>query len=407
MSGAKCNNLDSWLIGEKEVSNLFYQTAKDVDISVIEGVMGLYDGGREGVSSTAEIAKLIDAPVILVINCKSIGASAAAIATGFRDYDKDMKFAGVILNKLGSKSHENMIREAMKKANIKVFGAIKRDENLHLPERHLGLLPAEENEQKDELVKYFSEIEKQLNIDEIIAVSKNVDPVKNISFISRKSEQKNVKIAVAKDEAFSFYYEDSLSVLEEMGAEIIDFSPLYDEKLPPCDGLILGGGFPEMFAEKLEKNISMRDSIKNAAQNGLPIYAECGGYMYLMKSIADLSGKCFNMAGVIDKQAKMQYKLQTVGYVTATQIRDTIFGKKDVKFRGHEFHFSVADEEENLSAFTMEKMRTGKKYLAGYAKKNILGSYLHLHFRGEKEAAKNFINSCLNYKNIKGELWEK
>ncbi|MBP3722446.1 MAG: cobyrinate a,c-diamide synthase, partial [Selenomonadaceae bacterium] len=154
LSGAKCNNLDSWLIGEKEVSNLFYQTAKDVDISVIEGVMGLYDGGREGVSSTAEIAKLIDAPVILVINCKSIGASAAAIATGFRDYDKDMKFAGVILNKLGSKSHENMIREAMKKANIKVFGAIKRDENLHLPERHLGLLPAEENEQKDELVKY-------------------------------------------------------------------------------------------------------------------------------------------------------------------------------------------------------------------------------------------------------------
>ncbi|MBO6305717.1 MAG: cobyrinate a,c-diamide synthase [Selenomonadaceae bacterium] len=407
LSGAKCNNLDSWLIGEKEVSNLFYQTAKDVDISVIEGVMGLYDGGREGVSSTAEIAKLIDAPVILVINCKSIGASAAAIATGFRDYDKDMKFAGVILNKLGSKSHENMIREAMKKANIKVFGAIKRDENLHLPERHLGLLPAEENEQKDELVKYFSEIEKQLNIDEIIAVSKNVDPVKNISFISRKSEQKNVKIAVAKDEAFSFYYEDSLSVLEEMGAEIIDFSPLYDEKLPPCDGLILGGGFPEMFAEKLEKNISMRDSIKNAAQNGLPIYAECGGYMYLMKSIADLSGKCFNMAGVIDKQAKMQYKLQTVGYVTATQIRDTIFGKKDVKFRGHEFHFSVADEEENLSAFTMEKMRTGKKYLAGYAKKNILGSYLHLHFRGEKEAAENFINSCLNYKNKKGELWEK
>ncbi|MBP3722190.1 MAG: cobyrinate a,c-diamide synthase, partial [Selenomonadaceae bacterium] len=245
------------------------------------------------------------------------------------------------------------------------------------------------------------------NIDEIIAVSKNVDPVKNISFISRKSEQKNVKIAVAKDEAFSFYYEDSLSVLEEMGAEIIDFSPLYDEKLPPCDGLILGGGFPEMFAEKLEKNISMRDSIKNAAQNGLPIYAECGGYMYLMKSIADLSGKCFNMAGVIDKQAKMQYKLQTVGYVTATQIRDTIFGKKDVKFRGHEFHFSVADEEENLSAFTMEKMRTGKKYLAGYAKKNILGSYLHLHFRGEKEAAENFINSCLNYKNKKGELWEK
>lgn len=398
LSGARCNNLDSWIIGEQEIPNLFYRAAKDVDISVIEGVMGLYDGGREGVSSTAEIAKLIDAPVILVINCKSIGASAAAVATGFCDYDKDVNFAGVILNRLGSKSHENMIREAMKKANIKVFGAIKRDENLYLPERHLGLLPAEENNQKDELVKYFSEIEKQLDIDEIIALAKSVNSIKNINLFSQDIEKKDVKIAVAKDEAFSFYYDDSLSVLEEMGAEIINFSPLYDEKIPSCDGLILGGGFPEMFAEKLENNISMRESIKNAALNGLPIYAECGGYMYLMKSIADLSGKCFNMAGVIDKQAKMKNKLQTVGYVTATQVTDTILGKKGVKFKGHEFHFSVADDEENSSAFTMEKMRTGKKYFAGYADKNVLGSYLHLHFRGEKEAAKKFINSCLNYK---------
>lgn len=399
LSGARCDNLDSWLIGENEVPHLFYRAAKDADISVVEGVMGLYDGGKKGVSSTAEIAKLIGAPVILIIDCKSIGASAAAIATGFRDYDKDVKFAGVILNRLGSDSHEKMIKEAMKKANIKVFGAIKRDENLHLPERHLGLLPAEENEKKYELIKYFSEIEKKLNIDEIIAVAKGANSIKNIDYALRNNAKKIVKIAVAKDEAFSFYYEDSLSVLEEMGAEIIYFSPLYDSEIPTCDGLILGGGFPEMFADKLEKNKTMRYSIKDAATNGLPIYAECGGFMYLMKSVVDLSGKSFNMTGVIYKKSKMKDKLQTVGYVTATQIQDTIFGEKGLKFKGHEFHFSVTDEDENTAAFTMEKMRTGKKYLAGYASKNILGSYLHLHFRGEKDAARNFIESCRKYKN--------
>lgn len=394
LGGAECHNLDSWLVGENEIPSIFYQASKNTDISIIEGVMGLYDGGRKGVSSTAEIAKILNAPVILVIDCKSMGASAAAVAVGFRDYDKDVNFAGVILNRLGSKSHENMIREAMEKANIKIYGALHRDENLYLPERHLGLLPADENEQKDNLIQKFSSIENEINIDEIIALAKSANSFKTLNFNSPKKTKKDVKIAVAKDEAFSFYYENSLSVLEEFGAKILFFSPLHDTKIPQCDGLILGGGFPEMFAEKLEANISMRETIKNAAGTGLPIYAECGGFMYLMESIIDLSGKSYNMTGVINKQSKMETKLQTVGYVIAEQIKDTILGNKQLKFHGHEFHFSVTDIDENNAPFMMEKMRTGKKYLAGFANKNILGSYLHLHFRGEKEAAKNFVESC-------------
>jgi len=399
LSGANCNNLDSWLVGKNEISSVFYQAAKNSDISVIEGVMGLYDGGREGVSSTAEIAKLLNAPVILIINCKSMGASAAAIASGFRDYDKEVNFAGVILNGLGSKSHEKMIRNAMEKTNIKVFGAIFRDENLHLPERHLGLLPIDENEKKNILYQKFLTVGNEINIDEIIALASSAKPLKNLNINTINTGKKDVKIAVAKDEAFSFYYEDSLSVLEELGAEIIFFSPLNDEKIPICDGLILGGGFPEMFAEKLEQNVKMRNSIKQIADTGLPIYAECGGYMYLMKSITDLSGKVFYMTGVINNKAVMSQKLQTVGYVAAEQIKNTIFGKKTLKFHGHEFHFSTAETDENNAAFTIKKMRTGATYTAGFTNKNILASYLHLHFRGEKEAAKNFIESCRKFKN--------
>lgn len=408
ITGASCHNLDSWLVGKSEVPTLFYNVAKKADISVIEGVMGLYDGGRGGVSSTAEIAKMLNAPVILIVDAKSMGASAAALAMGFRDYDKKVNFAGVILNRIGSKSHEEMIRDAMEKINIKVFGAIKRDENLHLPHRHLGLVTAYENDEKNNLFEKFSGVENEINIDEIIALANNASYIENCRKTFSTKAKKDIKIAVAKDEAFSFYYDDSLSVLEDFGAEIIYFSPLYDKEIPNCDGIILGGGFPEMFAKELEANKSMRYSIKNAANIGIPIYAECGGYMYLMKSITDLSGNNFDMTGVIKNCAKMEDKLQTVGYVTAKQTKETILGESGAEFRGHEFHFSVEKNlnfDENNAAFVMEKMRTGTKYFAGFANKNILASYLHLHFIGEPNAARNFVKSCRKFK--KGELWER
>lgn len=399
ISGGSCHNLDSWITGKEEIARLFFRSAKNADISVIEGVMGLYDGGKRGISSTAEIAKLMDAPVILAIDAKSMGASAAAIALGFRDYDKNVNFAGVILNRLGSDSHEQMIREAMDKADIKVLGAIRRNENLRLPERHLGLVPAKETKSEVDLAKIFSSIENQMDMDEIIAIAKSAKPIANVNLAEGKNSVKDIKIAVAKDNAFSFYYEDSLSVLEEFGAEIIKFSPLYDEKIPDCHGIILGGGYPEMFAKKLEENASMRNSIKKAAAEGIPIYAECGGFMYLMESIEDLSGKNFDMTGVIPSKAKMEQNLQTVGYVEAEQLQDTILGERGLKFRGHEFHFSVEEGGGKSFGFMIEKIRTGAKYPAGFAQKNILGSYLHLHFRGSKAAAKNFVESCRKFKN--------
>ncbi len=399
-SGRPSHNLDSWLVGKEKIAEIFFETFKNSDIAIIEGVMGLYDGGKNGVSSTAEIAKILNAPVILIIDAKSMGTSAAAIALGFREFDKDLNFAGVILNKIGSESHEKIIREALEKISVKCYGALKRDENFILPERHLGLVPTAENNFSAAIEKISSAVEKQINLDELIkrSTDRQIDrsavcqsirlPIYRSAHYPSKT-----RIAVAKDSAFNFYYEESLNELKKFGAEIIFFSPLEDKTLPKnIDGLILGGGFPEMFASQLEKNISMREEIKNFSK---PIFAECGGYMYLMKSIRNFDGEVFEMCGVIDNCAEMTKKLQTVGYVEATLTKNCIIGAAGDKIHAHEFHFSV--EEKNLSEkkiFDCEKIRTGKKYFAGYAEKNIVASYLHIHFSGCPSAAKNFTDFC-------------
>lgn len=371
-SGKPAHNLDSWLVGDK-LADIFFETAKDSDIAVIEGVMGLYDGGRGGISSTAEVAKILNAPVVLVIDAKSMGASAAAIALGFKNFDSEINLAGVILNRVGSTTHAKMIVDALDKLDIKCFGAIPRNENFVLPERHLGLVPTVENNFADVIEKISATVEQNINLDELLKVA----------------EIPAVKIAVAKDEAFNFYYAESLRELEKFGAEIIYFSPIHDKNLPTCDGIILGGGFPEIFAEQLEKNISMREEIKNFSK---PIYAECGGFMYLMKSIKDFDGKIFEMCGVIDSQAVMTEKLQMVGYVLATLQKNCIIGSVGDKIHAHEFHFSTADTDKNI--FECERLRTGKKYFAGYCDKNIVASYLHVHFAGCPSVAKNFVNAC-------------
>lgn len=371
-SGKPAHNLDSWLVGEK-LADIFFETAKNSDIAVIEGVMGLYDGGRGGIGSTAEVAKILNAPVILVIDAKSMGASAAAIALGFKNFDSEINIAGVILNRVGSITHAKMIVDALDKLNIKCFGAIPRNENFVLPERHLGLVPTAENNFTDVIEKISRAVEENINLDELLKIS----------------EIPAVKIAVAKDEAFNFYYAESLRELEKFGAEIIYFSPIHDKNLPTCDGIILGGGFPEIFAAQLEKNISMREDIKNFSK---PIYAECGGFMYLMKSIKNFDGEIFEMCGVIDSQAVMTEKLQMVGYVLATLKKNCIIGSVGEKIHAHEFHFSAADTDKNI--FECERLRTGKKYLAGYCDKNIVASYLHVHFAGCPSVAKNFVNAC-------------
>lgn len=403
-SGYPAHNLDSWLMPEDKLREIFIRTSKEADISVVEGVMGLYDGGRSGVSSTAEIAKLLDASVVLVIDAKSMGASAAAIALGFREYDPQVKLAGVILNRLGSDTHRLMIEKAMQEIGIPVLGAIKRDDSLAMPERHLGLLPVEENQRELEAVEAIGRaVVSQTDLVSIIRLADKAGEMELADDSNAVTEDdKIVTIAVARDDAFSFYYPESLRILEKSGARIILFSPLKDKELPFCDGVILGGGFPEMFAEALRCNYTMLESIKNAAESGMPIYSECGGFMYLTQAMIDFDGIEHPMAGVLPCRVQMNKKLQMVGYVSAEMNTDTVLGPKGTRLHGHEFHFSseiIQEKDCRDRAFTFTRMRNNAVYQAGYAWKNVLGSYLHLHFAGCPEAADYFVEKC--------KLWRK
>ena len=331
-----------------------------------------------------------------------MGESAAALVLGFKQYDPEVNIAGAILNRLGSDTHRTMIEEALEKLDIPVFGAIKRNDAMTMPERHLGLVPVEENERERETVEEIGRvIGASVDLERIVSLAKSAPPLEAGRDFSEAAEPK-VRIAVARDEAFSFYYPESLAVLRQKGADVVFFSPLKDDRLPEADGLILGGGFPEMFAKELYENESMRASIKAAAESGMPIYAECGGFMYLMRRMTDFEGNAFPMLGVIPGEVEMNRKLQTVGYVSAEMLENTVLGPKGTTLRGHEFHFSSECEpkagEDYPRAFTFRKSRNPKPYAAGYAKGNILGSYLHLHFAGAESAAESFVEACLRFK---------
>ena len=402
-SGKRAHNLDTWLLPVEEMVSIFAQTAAGNDIVVIEGVMGLHDGGRNGISSTAAIAKLLNAPVVLVVDAKSMGESAAATALGYKLYDKDVNFAGVILNRLGSETHKAMICEALDRLNIPVLGAVKRNDALKMPERHLGLTPVTEHDATRMLQLLAEQIKDQIAIERLIAVAKQALPL-HITDKPQTAKEKTVRIGVALDDVFTFYYPRSMDALAAQGAEIVPFSPLTDESLPCVDGLILGGGFPEMFVEQLAANTSMRLAIRHAGSSGMPIYAECGGLMYLSRSIRDFQGLSHNMVGLVPAECSMQAKLETVGYVEATAVCNNVLCSAGESLRGHEFHFSrmLPDREADFPwAFNFVKTRAGAAYPGGYAQGNILASYLHLHFAGNSNAAKRFVDRCKKYKQDK------
>lgn len=446
-SGRDCYNLDTWLVPAEKLNDYFVKAAAGADLSIIEGVMGLYDGGRDGVSSTAEIAKSLKAPVVLVIDCKAMGESAAAIAKGFRDYDSDLDFRGVILNRIGSANHELMIRSALERLQISVLGVIHRDERMKSPERHLGLTPVTELDVEDTLKVISQCMSESLDFESLLKIAKSAPDLQGsaglIHDVLDRAESTAVKIGVAFDEAFSFYYPASLEALEAQGAELVYFSPLRDKTLPNVDALLFGGGFPEMFLQDLSANMSMREAIHKAADSGMPIYAECGGLMYLTAQVVDFEKQALPMVGLIPARCAMQDKLQRVGYVEATALQDNVLMPKGERLRGHEFHFStmevldalekVLDASEEVFdvpegaefeqqansagtlrnvqasedsefpwAFQFEGGRKRETYIGGYCKGNILASYLHINFAGNDEAVKRFIDAARTFHKTRG-----
>ncbi len=402
-AGRDSYNLDTWLVPPDKMIPFFESVTDSVDISIIEGVMGLYDGGREGVSSTAEIAKRLAAPVVLVIDCKAMGESAAAIAKGFRDYDRNVNFAGVILNRLGSENHEKMIRQGMEKVGIPIIGSIYRDNRMQSPERHLGLTPVTEFDPTEAIATIRDAVTSMVELDTLYRIAHSAPPLVSEPIIPTTTTEKVARIGVAYDEAFSFYYPASLAALEATGAELVYFSPLKDAHLPEVDGLIFGGGFPEMFLGQLEANRSMKTDIKNKALEGMPIYAECGGLMYLCQSITDFENHTLEMVGVVPARTVMETSLQKVGYVTATALKDSVIAHKNESLRGHEFHFStmIPEVDDFPWAFQLVGGRKVQEYKGGYANGNVLATYLHINFAGCDIARNHFVHACVTYKHSK------
>lgn len=400
-SGRESYNLDTWLVSAEKMLPFFADIVADADLAIIEGVMGLFDGGKDGISSTADIAKRLQAPIVLIIDSKSMAESAAALALGFKTYDPEVDFRGVILNRLGSANHEKMIREAMLRLDIPVLGAIHRDDRMKSPERHLGLTPVTEFDPTSALEAITASIKSYVDLDALLKIASTA-PVLKFKEKEIPKAQHRARIGIALDEAFSFYYPASLKALEQAGAELIYFSPLRDENLPKVDGLFFGGGFPEMFLEKLSQNKSLHKQIRDAANNGMPIYAECGGLMYLCESIKYFDGTIYEVCGVVPAHTIMQEKLQRVGYVTATALTNNILLENAEKMRGHEFHFSTMEpiEEENFPwAFELEGGRKRSIYKGGYCspRGNVLASYLHINFAGNEQATANFVKVCSEY----------
>lgn len=400
-------NLDVWMLGEETTKMLFAKNSADADISVVEGVMGLYDGlGTEkDMGSTAQLSKVIKAPVILVVDGSGMSSSAAAIVMGYAKYDDDVNIAGVILNNMHGEKHYELLKEAIERdTGIPCVGYLNKNSSISLKSRHLGLVPSGEVEELGEKLNEVGEmVAETVDLDRIIEIA-NTAPTLDVK-VSRFSPvvDKTVRIAVAHDSAFNFYYKDSLELLEELGAELVSFSPTKDERLPEnIGGLILGGGFPEVFAEEIEANESMKNSIVTAVESGLPVYAECGGLMYLCDTIEDLDANSYKMVGIFPFKSKMTKRLQRFGYVNVKVEPETPISGQDTElFKAHEFHRSVVEHNNQGDfVYNVAKARPGQEHIdwtCGHRYKNCLGAYAHVHFYSNINLAKNFVMNCSNH----------
>ena len=399
VTGRQSRNLDVWMMGENGILKCFHNASSGADIAVVEGVMGLFDGisGKDDFSSTAQVAKILNAPVILVIDAGKAARSIAAIATGFLHFDKKLRIIGTILNNVAGDKHANFITEAFAdKVKVPIIGIVRRSKEITMVERHLGLIPTPELEQKQKRAIFQSAkfVSEQIDLDKIKYL---LDKVQTTDPLQKQLPNGQIKIAVALDESFNFYYADNLDALREQKAELIFFSPINDCKLPEnIHGVILGGGFPEVLADKLEKNQSMGKSITKAAENGIPIYGECGGLMYLTRSIKGYrgdEGKKRNMVGLIDADTLISGKL-TLNYTEANS-NASIFGKIS-KVRGHEFHYSRIENiaKDSKFAYVMRRGNGIDNKKDGFMVYNCLASYMHLHF-ADSRLPKRFIESCI------------
>lgn len=402
VTGTPSSNLDSWMLTEETVSYLFQKNMAGKDIAIVEGVMGLYDGygTQKDQGSTAHIAKILRAPTILVIDGKAMSSSAAALALGYKLYDERLDIKGIIINKVSGQAHYEIIKKVIERdVGIECIGYLPSTLDVSLNSRHLGLIPAREVSSLEEKInKLVILLEECINLDRLLEISRTGDKLSEADnpFMLKTKVGRGLNIGVAKDKAFSFYYQDNLRLLEELGANLMYFSPLSDEKLPDnLHGIYLGGGFPEVFAKELEDNISFKTSLKEALHGGMPTYAECGGLMYLTCGIEDLEGVFYHMVGLFSAKAKMTKKLQRFGYVQLTT-------RNGIALKGHEFHRSILVHGRPIDyMYSIQKYRDERlvgQWECGLYNDNVLAGYPHIHFYSEPDFIITLLDKCKEYK---------
>ncbi|MDO9325966.1 MAG: Ni-sirohydrochlorin a,c-diamide synthase [Methanoregula sp.] len=404
-SGRPCRNLDSFALSASQVLEIYSYGCRDADIALVEGVRGLYEGAEAltDLGSTAAIAKSLDLPVILVVSAQSITRSAAALVKGFQAFDPKVRIVGVILNNVKGGTHKAKAVTAIEHyCGVPVIGAIPRMDEMQLTMRHLGLVPYREGAGKgdfDTRIRTITEmIEQYVDLDRLLSLMKE-SPVPLLPFPSfERTTQPDVTIGVAFDEAFNFYYADLFDVLASLGAKVVRFSPVHDT-LPEADGYIIGGGYPELYARELESNQNMRQAIRAASGNGTPVYAECGGLMYLTDRIILKAGwqgatedHSYAMCGVFPGETRMPAR-RVVSYVTGTSDADSPVGA--AQFSGHEFHHSdVVLSPGTRYAYTLSRGMGIRDNLDGAVTGNTLGSYTHLHPVSGKGMLEHFVRAC-------------
>jgi len=392
ISNNETKNLDIWLMGSRELGISFVRSSTS-DISIIEGVMGYYDGfdGKTNRASTHHVATLLKAPVILILDASKTSRSIAATALGFTKFHKNSRISGIILNKIGSKKHETLCRHALENLNIPIIGVIPKNSGNMLESRHLGLIPVTEQKQLKKKINQISkDIGDYLDFEKIIKICKNVNHLPKIK--PQKFKKAKTSVAIALDSSFNFYYHDNINALRREGAKIKFFSPITDKKIPKCDCIYIGGGFPEILGKRLSQNNTMKKSIKDAAENGIPIYAECGGLMYLTKSIKHQNKK-YKMIGLFDAETEMTKKM-TLNY-TNGRITSNCLISPPRNFHAHEFHYSKITNIPKDTKFLYD-LKIGEGIFSkkdGFSEYNVVASYCHLYFDSAKFASNIIQNS--------------
>ena len=398
-------NLDPVLTSEAYVQQCFAQHTHGINYALVEGVMGLFDGatGTNDWASTAHIARLLELPVLLVIDCSRLSRSVAAIAHGYRSFDPRIKLAGVVLNRVGSDRHLQLLQDALEPLQLPILGVLWRQDDITIPDRHLGLVPTAELTQLDHLIDRLATLAATcFDWKLLLPLLKTSKSTLSIQPLQSKIQnlQSKIRLAVARDRAFSFYYQDNLDILTDLGAEIVFWSPLADSRLPPdvC-GMYFGGGFPEVFASELAANSPALQAVRHALQAGMPTYAECGGLMYLCQQIVDFAGQSWNLVGTIPTTAVMKSRL-TLGYRQATALQDSPVMSAGTTVWGHEFHRSQLTKMPTQPLFQLRGYDSRSPTSSeGWRSPHLHASYIHLHFGGQLEIPTRFWQLSLNREN--------